>query len=82
MTGFGIISVALVLLGLLGCASPPGGGTISEPSGQGPYPAVIVLHTKGGLRDHEKNYARNLAGQGYVAIAVNWSSGGGTNITS
>jgi dienelactone hydrolase len=81
MTRFRIISVALVLLGLLGCASTIGGGSISEPSGQGPFPAVIVLHTIGGLRDHEKNYASKLAGQGYVAIAVNWSSGGGTNIT-
>jgi len=78
---FRILPVALVLLGLLGCTSTPGGGSISEPSGQGPFPAVIVLHTSGGLRDFERNYARKLSGQGYVAIAVNWSSGGGTNTT-
>jgi dienelactone hydrolase len=76
-----IFSVAFVLLGLLGCTSTPGGGKISEPSGKGPFPAIIVLHTSGGLRDHEKNYARKLSGQGYVATAVDWSSGGGTNIT-
>ena len=78
---FRILSVALVLLGLLGCTSTPGGGSISEPSGQGPFPAVIVLHSSGGLSDHERNYAQELSGQGYVATAVNLSSGGGTNLT-
>ena len=74
---FRTLSVALVLLGLLGCASTPGGSIISEPSGQGPFPAIIVLHTIGGLRDHEKNYARKLSNHGYVATAVNWQSGNG-----
>lgn len=78
---FRTLSVAFVLLGLLGCASTPGGGIISEPSGQGPFPAVIVFHTDGGLRDHEKNYARKLSRQGYVAVAVDWSTGAGTNET-
>ena len=78
---FCVFYAPFVLLGLLGCTSIPGGGSISEPSGQGPFPAIIVLHTSGGLRAHEKNYAKKLSGQGYVATAVNWASGGGTNIT-
>ena len=78
---FRVLSVACVLLGLLGCTAIPGGGSISEPSGQGPFPAVIVFHTSGGLRDFERNYARKLSRQGYVAIAVNWSGGSGTNVT-
>ena len=78
---FSIFSVAFVLLGLLGCTSTPGGGIISEPSGQGPFPAVIVLHTVGGLRNFEKNYARKLSREGYVAVAVDWSTGDGTNVT-
>ena len=78
---FRVLSVALVLLGLLGCASTPGGGIISEPSGQGPFPAVIVFHTSGGLRDHEKIYARNLSRQGYVALTVDYFGGTGTNTT-
>jgi len=79
--GFPVLSLIFVILGLLGCTSVPGGGSILEPSGQGPFPAIIVLHTSGGLSKHEKNYARKLSGQGYVAVAVNWSSGGGTNVT-
>ena len=74
---FRTLSVAFVLLGLLGCTSIPGGGSISEPSGQGPFPAIIVLHTIGGLWDHEKIYARKLSNHGYVATAVNWQSGNG-----
>ena len=76
-TRFHVFSVAFALLGLLGCATTPGGGSISEPSGQGPFPAIIVLHTSGGLLDHEKNYAIKLSNHGYVATAVNWQSGNG-----
>lgn len=76
-----ILCVAFVLFVLLGCSSIPGGGSISEPSGEGPFPAIIVLHTSGGLTQHERNYAKKLSANGYVATAVNWSSGGGTSVT-
>ena len=79
--GFSIFSVAFVLLGLLGCTSIPGGGTISEPSGQGPFPAIIVFHTSGGLSNYEKIYARNLSEQGYVVLTVDYFGGTGTNTT-
>jgi dienelactone hydrolase len=74
---FPVLSLIFVIFGLLGCTSIPGGGSISKPTGQGPFPAIIVLHTIGGLSDHEKNYARKLSGHGYVATAVNWQSGNG-----
>ena len=46
-----------------------------KPSGKGPYPAVIVQHTIGGLREFEKEFARELSGENYVTVAVNWLSG-------
>jgi carboxymethylenebutenolidase len=40
------------------------------PSGKGPFPAVIVIHEWWGLNDWVKDQAAKLAGEGYVALAV------------
>lgn len=46
-------------------------GLLSKPDGNGPFPAVVLLHTCGGLGEHvAKDWPRFLAGQGYVALAV------------
>ena len=42
--------------------------TLFTPDGPGPYPAVLVLHTSGGLRDADLAYAQALAKAGYVAL--------------
>ena len=75
-----LFAATFVLFGLQGCSTMVGGGRINMPSGQGPFPAVIVLHTIGGLSKHEKAYANKLSGHGYVAIAVNWK-GSETTVT-
>lgn len=52
---------------------PPGSNrlhTLYTPAGQGPFPAVVVLHTCGGVSQHEKDWGQRLAGWGYVAIVV------------
>jgi carboxymethylenebutenolidase len=47
-------------------------GFIARPQGDGPFPAVLVLHTSGGLTDHEQSRASQLAGKGYVALAPDY----------
>jgi len=42
--------------------------TLITPDGDGPYPAVLVLHTSGGLQSADIDYARRLVAQGYVAL--------------
>ena len=40
------------------------------PSGAGPFPAIVVIHEWWGLNDWVKEQASKLAGQGYVALAI------------
>ena len=75
----GIIVLALNLFMLQGCATIPGGGNVYEPSGQGPFPAVIVLHSIGGFSEHDKKFAQRLSSQGYVTMTVDYFAGDGNN---
>jgi carboxymethylenebutenolidase len=45
-------------------------GILYIPAGNGPFPALIVIHEWWGLNDWVKQQAEKLAGQGYVALAV------------
>jgi carboxymethylenebutenolidase len=53
---------------------PSGDGTargiLYLPQGNGPHPAVVVIHEWWGLNDWIKEQAANYAKQGYVALAV------------
>ncbi len=56
-------------------AAFPGGSSpvditseIYKPEGDGPFPAVILLHGSGGLRQHHRDWATKLVAWGYVAI--------------
>ncbi|MGD0144432.1 MAG: dienelactone hydrolase family protein, partial [Rhizomicrobium sp.] len=42
--------------------------TLITPDGPGPYPAILVLHTSGGLEPADLAFANRLAGEGYVAL--------------
>jgi carboxymethylenebutenolidase len=42
--------------------------TLFAPDGSGPYPGVLVLHTSGGLKPGDLEYARRLAAEGYVTL--------------
>jgi carboxymethylenebutenolidase len=45
-------------------------GTLYAPPGKGPFPALVVIHEWWGLNDWVKDQAQNLAGLGYVTLAV------------
>lgn len=45
-------------------------GYLALPEGGGKHPAVIVIHEWWGLNDWVKEQARQYAGEGYVALAV------------
>jgi carboxymethylenebutenolidase len=45
-------------------------GILYTPSGNGPFPALIVIHEWWGLNDWVKDQASKLSDQGYVALAV------------
>jgi carboxymethylenebutenolidase len=45
-------------------------GILYTPPGSGPFPALIVIHEWWGLNDWVKQQAEKLAGEGYIALAV------------
>lgn len=45
-------------------------GVLYTPSGNGPFPAIIVIHEWWGLNDWVKEQASKLAGEGYAALAI------------
>lgn len=73
---------------ILGTAPPPRGedvryfagdsaatGYVATPEGEGPYPAVILIHEWDGLNDRIRQVADALADEGYVALAADLYSG-------
>ncbi len=45
-------------------------GYLVRPVGEGPHPAMIVIHEAGGLGDHIRDVANRFAAIGYVTLAV------------
>jgi carboxymethylenebutenolidase len=45
-------------------------GVLYQPSGKGPFPAIVVIHEWWGLNDWVKEQASKLADQGYVTLAI------------
>src|ERR1700679_2520850 len=45
-------------------------GILYTPAGQGPFPALIVIHEYWGLNDWVKEQAGKLTDQGYVSLAI------------
>ncbi|MEJ2292176.1 MAG: dienelactone hydrolase family protein [Deinococcales bacterium] len=58
----------------------PGDGTtlrahLARPAGDGPYPAIVVIHEIVGLNDNIRDIAERFAAEGYVALAVDLFAG-------
>lgn len=50
-------------------------GYLAKPQGDGPFPAIVLVHEWWGLTDWVKGNADRLAAQGYVALAVDLYKG-------
>lgn len=48
---------------------------LSLPAGQGPFPAIVVIHEWWGLNEHVEHWADRLASAGWAAIAVDLYDG-------
>ena len=48
---------------------------LARPEGDGPFPAIVVIHEIFGLNDNICDIARRFAGQGYAALAVDLFAG-------
>lgn len=46
------------------------GSTLSRPQGAGPFPAIVLLHTCGGVQPHLNMWRRVLVDAGYVVLLV------------
>ncbi|WP_426996809.1 dienelactone hydrolase family protein [Pseudarthrobacter sp. N5] len=53
------------------------GGYLAEPAGDGPFPAVLMIHEAFGLDDMMRRHADRLAAAGYLTLAVDLFSDGG-----
>ncbi|MGD8278720.1 MAG: dienelactone hydrolase family protein [Gemmatimonadota bacterium] len=73
---------------VLGTAPPPAGtavhyfaqdttttGYLAVPEGEGPFPALILIHEWNGLGDRVRQVADALAAEGYIALAADLYSG-------
>ena len=67
----------------LGAASTAAGGSpalrgyLVRPAGDGPFPAVLMIHEAFGLDENTVRHADRLAASGYVTLAVDLYSDGG-----
>jgi dienelactone hydrolase len=50
-------------------AGPELSGWLYRPSGAGPFPAIVLAHTCGGVSEHTTVWGKLLASWGYVALA-------------
>src|ERR1700755_1971583 len=53
-------------------------GYLASPAGTGPWPALVMIHEVFGLDDVMRRHADHLAGLGYLSLAVDLFSAGGT----
>jgi carboxymethylenebutenolidase len=50
-------------------------GYLARPDGDGPFPALVLIHEAFGLNDNMKDIARRFAREGYLALAVDLFAG-------
>jgi dienelactone hydrolase len=70
-----LLSSCAAGLKLKGISEVPGqevelDGVVYKPEGNGPFPAVVLLHRCGGVRDYDYAWAQRLKSWGYVALVL------------
>jgi len=50
-------------------------GYLARPTGEGPFPGIVIIHEAYGLNENIKDISRRFADQGYVALAVDLFAG-------
>jgi carboxymethylenebutenolidase len=45
-------------------------GYLARPDGEGPFPAVVVIHEANGITDNIRNVTQRLVEEGYIAFAA------------
>jgi carboxymethylenebutenolidase len=50
-------------------------GYLAQPDGDGPFPALVVVHEAFGLNDDIRSITQRFAAEGYLALAVDLFSG-------
>ncbi len=48
---------------------------LARPEGEGPFPAILVIHEIFGLNENIKDIARRFANEGYAALAIDLFAG-------
>ena len=48
---------------------------VARPSGTGPFPPVLYIHSKRGFEDEDRAHMRELAAQGFLVLAPDWQKG-------
>lgn len=75
--GAGLSNVDLSAAGTVPGGSSTLRGYLAEPVGDGPFPAVVMIHEAFGLDDSTVRQADRLAAAGYLTLAVDLFSDGG-----
>ncbi len=79
----GFIAAAMLTASTLAACTAGTGGSgvpyVFKPSGSGKFPAVIVLHTRGGVQPHVVEFADDLSRRGYVTAVVDYFATGGVD---
>jgi carboxymethylenebutenolidase len=56
-------------------AGVPGlGGYLAKPKSAGKYPGIVIFHDNRGLDEHIKKFTRQIAAEGYLALAVDFGA--------
>ena len=45
-------------------------GYLARPAGEGPLPAIVLLHTCAGISEHEESWSKRLVSWGYAVLSV------------
>lgn len=67
----------LTKISALNGGSQPLHGYLAQPAGEGPWPALVMIHEAFGLDDMTRRHADRLARGGYLTLAVDLFSAGG-----